>query len=186
MAKIVGIDFGAQMSGNTVIAHIVDEKIEFNQVVKKQNTDSWIKATIKEIKPETVYIDAPLSLPKAYYGRGNNFHYRKADIETRAMSPMFLGGLTARAMSLKNSFKNVAFYEVYPAFYQSTLIKSNHYKKDIDSFLFELLKKIPIDLHGTPTNWHQIDALMSLLSGLRHQNNKHLEIGDINEGIIII
>jgi hypothetical protein len=89
-------------------------------------------------------------------------------------------------MSLKNSFKNVAFYEVYPAFYQSTLIKSNHYKKDIDSFLFELLKKTPIDLHGTPTNWHQIDALMSLLSGLRHQNNKHLEIGDINEGIIII
>ena len=69
MAKIVGIDFGAQMSGNTVIAHIVDEKIEFNQVVKKQNTDSWLKATIKEIKPETVYIDAPLSLPKAYYGR---------------------------------------------------------------------------------------------------------------------
>ena len=38
MAKIVGIDFGAQMSGNTVIAHIIDEKIEFNQVAKKQNT----------------------------------------------------------------------------------------------------------------------------------------------------
>jgi len=28
MAKIVGIDFGAQMSGNTVISHIIDEKIE--------------------------------------------------------------------------------------------------------------------------------------------------------------
>ncbi|MDG1045078.1 MAG: hypothetical protein P8P81_00580 [Bacteroidia bacterium] len=186
MAKIVGIDFGAQMSGNTVIAYIIDEKIEFDQVAKKQNTDSWLKATIKEIKPEIVYIDAPLSLPKAYYGNGQNFHYRSADIETRAMSPMFLGGLTARAMSLKSQFEGTHFFEVYPAYFQSKIIQSNHYKKDIDKFLSDLLKKIPLPLANTPDNWHQMDALMALTSGLRHQKNKHLSIGETNEGIIII
>ena len=186
MAKIVGIDFGAQMSGNTVIAYIIDEKIEFDQVAKKQNTDSWLKATIKEIKPEIVYIDAPLSLPKAYYGNGQNFHYRSADIETRAMSPMFLGWLTARAMSLKSQFEGTHFFEVYPAYFQSKIIQSNHYKKDIDKFLSDLLKKIPLPLANTPDNWHQMDALMALTSGLRHQKNKHLSIGETNEGIIII
>lgn len=186
MAKIVGIDFGAQMSGNTVIAHIIDEKIEFNQVAKKQNTDSWLKITVKEIKPETVYMDAPLSLPKAYYGQGNNFHYRLADIETRAMSPMFVGGLTARAMSLKNQFEGIHFFEVYPAYFQSKIVQSNHYKKDIDKFLSDLLKKIPLPLADTPDNWHQIDALMALISGLRHQKNEHLSIGETKEGIIII
>lgn len=182
----MGIDFGAQLSGNSVIAHLNNDQVQFIQVAKKKHTDSWLKSMFEEINPESVYIDAPLSIPNAYHGQGQNFHYRKADIETSAMSPMFLGGLTARAMSLKNSFKTVAFYEVYPAFFQSKLIKSNHYKKDIDSFLLELLEKIPTHLNDTPTNWHQIDALMALLSGLRHQNNEHLEMGDINEGIIII
>ncbi|MCH1473341.1 MAG: hypothetical protein L7V85_05460 [Bacteroidia bacterium] len=186
MAKIIGIDFGAQLSGNSVIAHLSNDQVQFIQVAKKQHTDSWLKSMLEEINPESVYIDAPLSIPSAYHGQGQNFHYRKADIETSAMSPMFLGGLTARAMSLKNSFKTVAFYEVYPAFFQSKLIKSTHYKKDIDLFLLKLLEKTPIHLNDTPTNWHQIDALMALLSGLRHQNNKHLEMGDINEGIIII
>ena len=142
--------------------------------------------SIKEIKPEIVYIDAPLSLPKAYYGNGQNFHYRSADIETRAMSPMFLGGLTARAMSLKSQFEGTHFFEVYPAYFQSKIIQSNHYKKDIDKFLSDLLKKIPLPLANTPDNWHQMDALMALTSGLRHQKNKHLSIGETNEGIIII
>ena len=186
MAKIIGVDFGAQMSGNTVIAHLVGNKIQFDQVAKKQNTDSWLKATIKEIKPETVYIDAPLSLPKAYYGNGQNFHYRSADIETRAMSPMFLGGLTARAMSLKNQFEHISFFEVYPAYFQSKIIQSNHYKKDMDLFLADLIKEIPVSLSSTPNNWHQMDALMALTSGLRHQKNEHLSIGETNEGIIII
>ena len=143
------------------------KKLNSIKLQKKRNTDSWLEITIKEIKPETIYMDAPLSLPKAYYGQGNNFHYRLADIETRAMSPMFLGGLTARAMSLKNQFEGIHFFEVYPAYFQSKIVRSNHYKKDMDKFLSDLHKKIPLPLADTPDNWHQIDALMALISGLK-------------------
>ena len=109
MAEIVGIDFGAQFSGNSVIAHLTNNEVQLIQVAKKQHTDSWLKAMLEEINPNAVYIDAPLSLPIAYHGQGQNFHYRQADIDTRAMSPMFLGGLTARAMNLKNTFKSLGF-----------------------------------------------------------------------------
>ena len=186
MAEIIGIDFGAQFSGNSVIAHLTNNEVQLIQVAKKQHTDTWLKAIVEKINPNAVYIDAPLSLPIAYHGQGQNFHYRQADIDTRAMSPMFLGGLTARAMNLKNTLKHIPFFEVYTAFFQSEIIKSNHYKKDIELFLSELLDKTSVQLADTPTNWHQTDAIMALLSGLRHHHNKHLEIGDINEGIIII
>jgi hypothetical protein len=56
----------------------------------------------------------------------------------------------------------------------------------MDLFLADLIKEIPVSLSSTPNNWHQMDALMALTSGLRHQKNEHLSIGETNEGIIII
>ena len=36
MAKIVGIDYGAKMSGNTVLAHYTNDQVTFSQVDKKK------------------------------------------------------------------------------------------------------------------------------------------------------
>ena len=186
MAKIVGIDYGAKLSGNTVIAHYETNTIYFSQVQKKKDADAWLMDELAALQAEIIYLDAPLSLPGAYYGKGESYHYREADKQTKAMSPMFLGGLTARAMSLKASLRNLTFHEIYPAFFQSEIVQSIHYKKDIDLFLHDLTKKEAFTLVKKPENWHQVDALIALLIGTRHQENRHREIGSLTEGIIIV
>jgi predicted nuclease with RNAse H fold len=186
MVKIIGIDYGAKMSGNTVIAHFVTTQIHFQQVEKKKDADTWITKVLETLQADVVYLDAPLSLPAAYFGTGESYHYREADKVTRAMSPMFLGGLTARAMSLKASLSTLIFHEIYPAFFQSELVQSSHYKEDITLFLQDLAKIETFTLGDQPTNWHQVDALIALLIGTRHQEQRHQEIGNPTEGIIII
>jgi uncharacterized protein len=83
-----------------------------------------------------VCIDAPLSLPGVFTGLAgcDDYFYRASDRALRAMSPMFLGGLTARAMRLANhsasrlarraaqreheqndEHGHIHFYETYPA-----------------------------------------------------------------------
>lgn len=186
MAKLIGIDYGAQMSGKTVIACLTNKGVSFLQVHPKKHTDTWLINQLQNLNPETVYIDAPLSLPLAYTGQGDNFHYRKADELTKAMSPLFLGGLTARAMSLKHRFASIRFVEIYPAYFQSQIIQSPFYKKDIRLFLHDLNKKEPILCDKIPQNWHQVDALLALVIGIRHQENRHLEVGNPTEGIIVL
>jgi predicted nuclease with RNAse H fold len=186
MAKIVGIDYGAKLSGNTVIAYYQNSQVVFSQVKKKEDTDTWLTRILTQLEIDTIYIDAPLSLPAAYYGQGDSYHYREADRITKAMSPMFLGGLTARAMSLKYKLKKYTFFEIYPSYYQSEIVQSIHYKKDISLFLADLKEKEKFNLLGNPTNWHQVDSLLALLIGTRHQENRHQEIGNIKEGIILI
>lgn len=186
MEQIVGIDYGAKLSGNTVLAYLYENKVCFEQVEKKINADNWLITKLKEYNFESVYLDVPLSLPNAYLGKGNNFHYRECDKETKAMSPMFLGGLTARAMSLSNQLSKINFYEVYPAHFQRTMINSVHYKKNIEWFLTDYFKKFDSTLNSNPQDWHQVDALLALTSGMLHQRNEHITIGNPNEGIIII
>ena len=186
MAKIVGIDYGAKMSGNTVLAHYTNDQVTFSQVDKKKDADTWLRKELISIQADIVYLDAPLSLPAAYYNNGDSYHYREADKLTRAMSPMFLGGLTARAMSLKHALKPLTFHEIYPAFFQSEIVQSIHYKVDIHLFIAELHHKERFVLAQQPQNWHQVDALIALLIGTRHQKNRHQEIGNTAEGIIII
>ena len=186
MAKIVGVDYGAKLSGNTVAAYYQNGQVVFSQVKKKKDTDVWLTKILTQLEIDTIYIDAPLSLPAAYHGEGDNFHYREADRITKAMSPMFLGGLTARAMSLKHKLGNHTFFEIYPAYYQSEIVQSVYYKKDISLFLADLKQKEEFILLENPTNWHQVDSLLALLIGTRHQENRHQEIGNKQEGIILI
>lgn len=186
MEEIVGIDYGAKLSGNTVIAYIRENGVLFDQVERNKDTDNWLIIKLKDHNFKSVYLDAPMSLPLAYYGKGNNFHYRECDVTTKAMSPMFLGGLTARAISLRNQLSTLNFNEVYPAHFQRTIIKSEYYKKDIALFLTDFHEKIDITVNTIPKNWHQVDALLALTSGIRHHRNKHITIGNPKEGIIVI
>lgn len=187
MVEIIGIDYGAKLSGNTAIAFQNSYGgIEFDQAPKKKDADLWIISKIQELNPTHVYLDAPLSLPAAYYQKGSDFHFREADRITQAMSPMFLGGLTARAISLKTKLFPIKVIEVYPAYFQTQFVRSEFYKIDIVKFIDLLEIKFRLNLKEHPQNWHQIDALLALIIGFRHQDNNHLEIGNVSEGIIII
>ncbi len=191
-----GIDYGSKMAGTTVIAHVgASGQMVFQQSAKKQDADQflldWVAALVR---PAQLFLDAPLSLPVVYTDpdQGTDYFYRTADKEVQAMSPMFLGGLTARAMRLAKALddRGCIVREVYPGHLARTLdLREWGYKQkvgDLPAVLAAFRQKIPGLPDATPGNWHQFDALLAFCSGWRYQKGAHLTYGDPEEGLIIV
>lgn len=187
----LGIDYGSKLAGTTAIAYIKKDKIKVVQSVKNKDADAFILSVIEDTNPDKVFIDAPLSLPAAFYNKGDNYFYRDCDIKLKAMSPMFLGGLTARAMRLKSIItkKQTLVYETYPKALVNinTDLKPMYDKKSKDHIIpFCKLLKQEIPYSWTSlTNWHQVDAVLAWWSGYRHLNKEAIVIGNKQEGQII-
>lgn len=190
---LIGIDYGSKLAGTTVVATWLNGNIELHQSQKKQDADKMLENVLAPICEETIVaFDAPLSLPGVYRQLNgfSNFHYRKCDVELKAMSPMFLGGLTARAMSLAHKLSNthVTFYETYPAKQAQRLnLSIFDYKKPTANYdaIREVLTKA---LNGSYlpklTNGHQVDAVLALITAYRIQEKEAQIIGDAAEGVI--
>ena len=196
MKTFAGIDYGSKLSGNTVIAIFKEnEPIQFKGALKNKDADAFIKQVVAEFQIKTIFLDAPLSLPGKYLSLAGceDFFYRKADKDLKAMSPMFLGGLTARAMRLKADLEKdkIATYEVYPGgFVKKFSLGSGIYKKqttDIHAFLkqVDFLYSLNYEKSDLST-WHHVDALLALISGWRFYQGAHEIHGNINEGLILI
>jgi len=186
----IGVDYGSKLAGTTVVCY--ESKpglIDFLQSLKKQDADKLILDFVDNYTVDYVFIDAPLSLPAVYQETNSdgNYFYRAADKITKAMSPMFIGGLTARAMKLNAhlSRSNTIALETYPKMLVSELGYGEDYKSEIDSFLKQILNQYSLRLNQPMTNWHQVDSLLAYLSGVRYFNYEHKEVGDKNEGTII-
>ena len=183
----VGIDYGSKLAGTTVICHKKKDTLCFMQSAKKQDADAFISTALTELKPKVVFLDAPLSLPSAYFGKGDNFFYRQCDVETRAMSPMFLGGLTARAMKLKQGNSGVDFKETYPAYFIKTILKLKEDYNKKQKYDDKILSKLNLDYSVSDiANWHQFDALCCWLTGERYVNERAVKIGNLEEGLIVV
>lgn len=184
----IGIDYGSKLAGTTVICYLKDDQLQTTQVEKKKDADQFIIEFCRSNNVKEIFIDAPLSLPDAFYGRGNDYFYREADRLLKAMSPMFLGGLTARAIKLKHTLQDqITFHEVYP----SALIRNNdslriHYdkKKKISTTLINSLKQI-VQYPFEVSKIHQFDAVIAWHIGYKKQINKASIVGNIKEGQII-
>ncbi|NDC38623.1 MAG: DUF429 domain-containing protein, partial [Proteobacteria bacterium] len=118
LACVAGIDFGARRAGTTVIAWNEGRSIHLECSRPGTDADAFLRAAVKRIRPQVIAIDAPLSLPGVYRKLPgfNDFHLRRCDRLLQAMSPMFLGGLTARAMALAAEWygAGIEVYESYP------------------------------------------------------------------------
>jgi len=194
---IIGIDYGAKMAGTTVIARMYDHnKVDFFASAKNQDADQFIKDFIASNEDVWLaYLDAPLSLPKVYTEKGTegNYFYREADKETGAMSPMFLGGLTARAMKLSVELTKmgVKVVETYPSKLAEVLkLKDKNYKKDRHQIaaLCEELKEVSgfmFDNEQVET-WHHFDSLLCLYSAKRHEIQASMVFGTVEEGTITV
>ena len=186
-----GIDYGSKLAGTTCICYQnADGVLEIKQSQKEKDADLFIADFMELYKPDFVMIDAPLSLPDAYYNNNaSDFMYRKADRETRAMSPMFLGGLTARAMQIRRKFSSISFYETYPAALIKHLQWNEFYIKKQNQPSHELLllaqKNWNINLPSI-YNMHQFDALLAWYSGFRLLNKQAVFFGNEQEGGIWI
>ena len=132
-------------------------------------------------------------MPVAYFdSESNEFFYREADKKLNAMSPMFLGGLTARAMKLKRilNAQNISLFETYPAALVCELFPTSaSYKKNIEKFCKELRQiTMTYNLPSLPkfTSFHQADSLLAWLSGYRHLHHQSNLYGSSEEGLIFI
>ncbi|HMP32665.1 MAG TPA: hypothetical protein PKD85_23865, partial [Saprospiraceae bacterium] len=108
---------------------------------------------------------------------------------------MFIGGLTARAMKIKNDIQGLyhcEVIEVYPKAVTHKLLDENFkslYKQKgqgtIENFAVLLYELHQIKTSNNPTNWHQLDAVLAWYSTYRYHIRQHLSFGDAS-GMIIV
>jgi predicted nuclease with RNAse H fold len=188
--RFVGLDFGGQKSGTTCIAFYEDDRIQFKQSIKGCPTDEFLINWFEQYPSvQTIFIDAPLSLPAAYIDEGDDYMYRTADKEVGGMSPMYLGAMTARAIRFKDSMekKDLSVIETYPAQLEKLLFGRKSPKKEelpmqrVDN----LSKNIGIEV-SNPENRHQYDALLAWTSAWRFFKGESEEYGNEQEGLIFV
>lgn len=188
---IAGIDYGSKMAGTTVIAFEQNGLVKLISSKKNQDADQMILNFVAEHQPDLIGLDAPLSLPGVYTGLAgcSDYFYRACDKALKAMSPMFLGGLTARAMKLRSAILSTTeFIEVYPGMAAKGLeLKQFFYKKKeaqygvmLNRLLPELEFKTPIEINTS----HEFDALLALYITKKYRNGSANEAGDAIEGVI--
>jgi predicted nuclease with RNAse H fold len=193
--SIAGVDFGSKLAGTTVVASPLFAPL-FMRSRKGEDADVFLMEALLDKGIRTVFLDAPLSLPGVYTalsGR-SDYHYREGDRVLGAMSPMFLGGLTARAMRLSAVLGDAGMVvlETYPAEQARRLgLHQMGYKKpmakpsDLAPHLLPLLGSCEITPAEIMT-WHDFDALLALLAGVRWSDGKADFVGDPAEGGIWI
>lgn len=184
----VGIDYGAKLAGTTAISFVENNQIKTVQSVRKQNADTFCLDWISRLKPDFIMIDAPLSLPLAYFGKGDDYFYRQADRELKAMSPLFLGGLTARAMRLANQWskQKISVYENYPRMVaQLAFGASNKDELAIKVAIHSYLKTEGLQISKESfQSAHAVDSVLAWISGNRLASAKVVISGDAEEGLI--
>ena len=196
VVDIAGIDYGSRLAGTTRIAWINEKGgVESMASQKGQDADALILAWAAQARPARIFLDAPLSLPRIYRfpaGKGDYF-YREADKTLRAMSPLFLGGLTARAMQLRAQLEQVGIlvFEAYPAHLARVLgIRGRGYKEKGGypaDLVQELSPACPFALEQLSIqDWHAFDAALALWSGWRFAQGEALAFGDPDEGLIYV
>ena len=196
----MGVDFGSKTAGTTAISYL-DKNFKIKSLIseKGKDADTFILDAVGSKLSQLIFIDAPLSLPGVYRGISgyNDYFYRECDKNLNAMSPMFLGGLTARAMKLQGIFndKDIQLYEVYPSEIAKELGLTQYgYKKEYNSieFCIKILQKYllfsitKIEIQVEVKNWHVFDSILALTSGIRFIKGLSKTYGNENEGLITV
>ncbi len=196
--QICGIDYGSKLAGTTAFALLDTDtnKISIAISEKKKDADAFVTHLVLEKQPDLIFIDAPLSLPKVYANlkdpqeENPDFFYRAGDKMLGAMSPLFLGGLTARAMRLVHTLGQFKFYETYPAWQARRLeLKALHYKKELTHLpqvKDKILQYYPEWQIPTLNSWHELDAVLALVGAWRFVNNEQEVFGNEEEGAIYV
>jgi len=196
--RLCGVDYGSKLAGTTVVCTLDDRtgEVQFRASVPKEDADAFLLGWLRQSQPELIFLDAPLSLPGVYRGlpECRDYFYREADRQLGAMSPMFLGGLTARAVQLADALRRdgLAVYETYPAAQARRLhLHPEGYKKEpaaIGPVLGQIQQSHSSLFSGITgvASWHHVDAMLALLAAVRFTRGEHLVYGNAVEGEIII
>ena len=193
--RIVGINYGYKYSGTTVICYNTYNEVRFILSSKNSDADGFIMNEILHIDPDIILIDAPLSIPGVYKHINGyaDYFFRKCDSEMKASSPMFMGGLTARAIGLKKQLNDFGFqvFETYPRKTLELLSLPvqiyKHGLADLEWMLDIFMKTVSITLNKKLiTTWHHFDSLLAFFSGLRYISQESKVFGKADEGLVYV
>ncbi len=182
--KIIGIDLAGKEENPSGICVLRNKET----ILKTLYSDEDIIEYVEKVNPSLVAVDAPLSLPKNRCCLEKDCecavggHLRAAEREIRPYGrvlPLTFRGmkmLTLRGIALgKRLRKDFEVIETHPRTNQKILGI-----KDVKEDLGRILK-IP----NAPTE-HELDAILAALAGYFYLNGCVLELGDPEEGIIVI
>ena len=197
--KIMGIDLAGRMENPTGICILsVDPvnghdrvggdriKINLNTIY----TDEELFEQINNLNPSLIVIDAPLSLPK---GRcclekececAIGGHFRQSEREIRLYGPVLpltfrgMKMLTMRGVNLASAlYGKYQLKETHPRTAHKILgWEKGKLQDNLGHFL-------PLPSNHTE---HELDAAVAALTGFFYINDCYLELGDVDEGSIIL
>lgn len=201
-AKVAGVDLGGKRSGTTALCVLEDGAVTTLQAPRGLDGHAWLNNHIIARKITYVFMDAPLSLPGVYAGLKDfrDYHFRKADKLLGAMSPLFLGGLTASAMELAAAWQQegITTLEVYPSALVKHLQLQDYYRPQyltrtkMSDFIRKFKRHPETRKYFEGLRWkisqsispHEADAILCLLSGLRYLSGEAQAYGIEEEGLI--
>lgn len=176
--KIIGIDLAGRATNPSGFAVLSDHRVD----VRLIHPDEEIIELCAREHPDLVAIDAPLSLPK----RGN---LRKADASLigrglRVLPPTFAGmrSLTERGMRLACMLraKGLQVIEIHPRTSGVLLFKTPDRRRWVAELRGEGIKL------KESASEHEIDAALAALTGALYLQKKTEEVGEAEEGTIVI
>ena len=87
--NFLGVDYGSKLAGTTVAVFVQNGQFNIIQSLKKKNADMMLSGLLEEYAPQDLFIDAPLSLPGALVGRGEDYFTERRIACVRRCLPCF-------------------------------------------------------------------------------------------------
>jgi len=176
--KVIGLDLSSNEDKFSGLC-VLNESLEVKTLLLKSNKE--IISYIKDLKPQLVAIDAPLSLPKSKGFRRCDKEVLKLGI--KLFPPLFIKSLTLRGIEIKKSLENLGFevIEVYPGAFRGLLNLPKRKEIIKDTLIKWGIKGIRIKV-----NLDELDAIIAALIGLMYLRKEAIILGDKEEGYIVI
>ncbi|MEA3485964.1 MAG: DUF429 domain-containing protein [Candidatus Aerophobetes bacterium] len=158
-------------------------------------SDDEIRKRIKDISPEWIGIDAPLTLP---LGKEGNYNTRLCDRElakfgVSTLPPALLGSLTFRGVHLAKILKKerYSFVEVYPRTTERILKMKVQGKKPTLKWRQSLQNGLSLLIKAIPSpreklfSAHILDAILCAYTAYCRNRGEYEQVGD-EEGIVVV
>ena len=181
--RVVGVDLAGLPTRVTGLCYL-DSRLVCE--LARARGDEEIFSFIFERCPEVIAIDAPLSFP-----RDGMFRVCEREVMrlgARPLSPLLksMKALTERAMRLRRVLEREGYkvIEVFPTGARKFLnLPSKKMGRRVlrEALAAQGLKNIPEDV-----DQHLLDAVICALIGLYYLRGEYLEVGDPEEGVIIL
>ncbi|MCH8555192.1 MAG: hypothetical protein LAT76_08545 [Schleiferiaceae bacterium] len=190
-----GVSLGGKYTGDSALAIYSNGQILIVQPDEGVDSDAFSTQVIEQFAPEIITIDAPITIPGALTKTSGcfDYHFRQADKECGCISPMIIGGRTARAIELKSVWEKLGkeVYETSPRLLARDFgLREMGYRKTglhLRNCAALLKASFNPDINLAErdiSNWTRLDALLALMTAMKIETKTATSIGNPEEGLI--